>query len=116
MPKLTDFQFSELKIDSLDSTGIPITYKRLGTSQLYLNNYNNGRNLKKIYFYKSNSNYLWHYNESWNLSILPIEIKKNSWYLIEGLVFFGNPTLSKIINLDDKGNFHSYTVPHISNW
>ncbi|MBI1835690.1 MAG: hypothetical protein HYR91_00340 [Flavobacteriia bacterium] len=110
------FQFSELKIDSLDSIGVPITYKRVNTAYLYLNDYKKGKESKKIYFYKQNSNYLWHYYEDWTLPILPIEMKINSWYLIDGLVFWGNPTLSKFIYIDETGNCHSYTVPHISNW
>lgn len=110
------FQFSNLKIDSLDSLGLPAKYQKISTANLYIVDDSDSNKSKKIYFNKPNSNYLWHYNEEWGMQILPIKIKSDNWYLIEGLVFWGNPTLSKFIYIDDKGDCNSYTVPHVSNW
>jgi len=109
------FKFSELKVDSLDSLGIPFTYERVRSVYLEIDNPNRKQS-KKIYFYEPNSNYSWSNPQEFHLPILPIKMKMNSWYIIDGLVFWGNPTLSKFLYMDELGNCHSYTVPHISNW
>ena len=110
------FQFSEIKVDSLDSLGIPVTFQRMETAALYTNASYNPKKTKKMYFYKPNPGYFWDYKAEFRIPILPIKMEKNSWYIIDGLVFFGNPTLSKFIYMDEKGKCHSYTLPHISNW
>lgn len=109
------FQFSELKVDSLDSLGIPIKFEKVRSVYLEIDNPNRKQS-KKIYFYEPNSNYFWSNPQESRLPILPIIMKVNNWYFIEGLVFWGNPTLNKFIYMDERGNCHSYTVPHISNW
>lgn len=80
------FQFSELKVDSLDSLGIPVKYERGKSTYLEIEN-PNGKQSKKIYFYKPNSNYSWSNPQESHISILPIKMKMNSWYIIDGLVF-----------------------------
>lgn len=110
------FRISELKVDSLDSNGIPCSYKKLSTAHLYLKDTSSRHTVKKIKFYEASSYYAWHYYDQWNLPILPITIKQYNWYLIEGLVFWGNPSMNKFIYVSGKGKLEIHTVVPVSNW
>lgn len=109
------FQFSKLKVGSFDSIGIPKVYERVYSVYLEIDD-EDGKQSKKIYFYKPNSNYYWSDDTVVKHPILPLKMRKNSWYIIDGLVFWGNPTLSIFIYIDKLGKCHQYTVTHISNW
>ena len=109
------FSFLEIKVDSLNSEGIPVKYNTLKSANLFIDN-PKGKQSKKIFFYKRMNNYYWMYSGKTNLPVLPIQMKKNHWYKIDGLVFFGNPILSKFIYIDTEGNCQSYTEPNNTNW
>jgi hypothetical protein len=110
------FDFSELKVDSTDLSGIPIAYQRVRSASLYIPASYKKKNTHKIYFYKANDGFFWNYESNFRLPILPIKMEKNKWYIIDRLVFWGNPSLSKFIYIDEKDKCHTYSVPHISNW
>lgn len=110
------FKFSEILVDSFDLNNVPIKFEKIKTAELYVKDSNKLKTRKTIYFYRPMTNYFWMDETKMGLSVLPIKMEKNKWYMIEGLVFYGNPSLSKFIYVDDKGNYHIYTKPITTNW
>jgi len=110
------FTFSEIKVDSLDSKNIPVKFKKVKSAVLYVKDSKGLKPKKTIYFYKPVTGYFWRCENEMGLPILPIKTEKNKWYLIDGLVFWGTPNLSKFIYINERGKCISYTKPIITNW
>ena len=69
-----------LKVDSLDSGGVPKKAKDSVRIDLY---HLTGKVKKKIYFFKKNEGYYWEIFLAGNKSeVLPIRFEKNNWYAI----------------------------------
>lgn len=110
------FTFSEILVDSLDLNNIPVKFQKTKSAMLYVKDSKELEPKKTIYFYKPMIGYFWMYEKEMGLPTLPIKMEKNKWYLIDGLVFWGNPSLSKFVYINDKGNCFTYTKPIITNW
>lgn len=69
---------SLLKVDSYDSSGMPVDYRDSIRIDLYQST---GGTKKRIYFFKKNEGYYWKEFSSGNKSeILPIHFEKGNWY------------------------------------
>lgn len=104
------FQVSKIKVDSLNSDSLPLSYYDQETAVLFVNN-NSGRLSKKIYFKKEVDNYYWFYNNKTEHKILPIKIENNTWYKFSGLIHLGSPILTVFMYVDNEGNSMKIVEP-----
>ena len=111
------FYFEEIKVDSLDTNGIPVKYEITRKASVSLKK----QNLKpalKIYFYENTQNYEWHdiTNASLHLT-LPIEMTPGNWYLLRGLkTTFTTSAKEIFIYVTYSGEQVVYHPRIITNW
>jgi|SRR5690554_2801214 len=110
------FYFEKIKVDSIDTNGIPIKYEVTRKASVSLKR----QDLKperKIYFYEDTQNYEWHDITNATLHpTLPIDMIPGNWYLIRGLKTDFTTSAKKIfIHVTESGEFQVFHPRIINN-
>jgi len=111
------FYVEEIKVDSLDTNGIPVKYEVTRKVSAGLKE-QNLKPARKIYFYENTQNYDWlDINNTSVHDTLPIDMSPGNWYLIRGLKTDFTTSAKKIfIHVTDSGEFKTYHPRIITNW